>query len=116
MAFKNENAAIEQLQTISVPEATYLATNWCRKEQRRNEGLTRQVCIKLKEMYDSGSLNKSVKISADTALAKLLETSLANDYYNQILVTVPKIKQFFSKSSIDQQKMIDSLADGDELD
>jgi len=46
------------------------------------------------------------RVSADKALSVLLETELQGLWRDQILLTVPKIKQFFSKSAKEQLKMI----------
>jgi hypothetical protein len=67
LALRNQIDSMLTGQTIAIQDAVYLEPNWCKKQQRRNEGLTRQVCISLKEMFDSGAADKGLKISADRA-------------------------------------------------
>jgi lipoate-protein ligase A len=67
-------------------------------------------------MLDRGAADKGLKISADRAHQTLLENTIRDYWYDQILVTIPKIKQFFSKSSKEQMKMINSLVDQDVLE
>ena len=55
------------------------------------------------------------RVSADKALSVLLETELQGLWRDQILLTVPKIKQFFSKSAKEQLKMINGLVNPMEL-
>jgi hypothetical protein len=46
----------------------------------------------------------------------LLQNTITQNWYAQLLVNIPKIKQFFSKSSKEQTKIIEASANQEEWD
>lgn len=53
-------------------------------------------CIaKLKELYDIGKTSKKQKVTAERAHQILVDTIISDDWEQQLVVTVPKIKSFF---------------------
>lgn len=51
---------------------------------------------KLKQLYDIGKKSKKQKITAERAYQILIDTVIFDDWEQQLVVTVPKIKSFFS--------------------
>ena len=59
--------------------------------------------MKLVELYQIGKANKKRKISANRAKEILNTTLISDRWYDQLIVTVPKIKAFFSMAPAKMQ-------------
>ena len=60
---------------------------------------------KLSDLYQLGHVDKKRKISADRALRILIEELIYDDWEQQVVISVPRIKAFFSLSPA-KQKML----------
>lgn len=63
--------------------------------------------VKLKELYDIGKKSKKQKITSERAHKILMDTILSNDWEQQLVVTVPKIKSFFQKTPAKMSEAIE---------
>jgi hypothetical protein len=61
---------------------------------------------KLKSLYDVGNKFKSKRISGDRAHAMVMEEIASEDWHEQLLVTVARVKAFFGYSKARQDALI----------
>lgn len=88
---------------VTAPEC--LLGGWAKQRGNTPHRLPAYVQMKLKEWYVIGMRDKKRKISAEQALQHLLENNLNGQWHDQMIVTVPKIKAYFSMSPARQQSM-----------
>lgn len=72
--------------------------------------LSYYVLQKLNQLYLMGKDDKKRKVSADRALRIVLDEVVFDNWYEQLSVTVPKIKAFFSLSSLKQSKLLEAMS------
>ena len=68
---------------------------------------------KLHELYLLGASEKKKKVSAERALEILKEEVIATNWYMRLLVTIPKIKVFFSTQPSKQKELIEEALQHD---
>jgi hypothetical protein len=61
---------------------------------------------KLKTLFDAGNKCKSKRISGEGAHAKVMEDVAADDWHEQLIVTVARVKAFFGYSKDKYEKLI----------
>jgi hypothetical protein len=61
---------------------------------------------KLKSLYDVGNKFKSKRISGDRAHATVMEEIASEDWHEQLIVTVARVKAFFGYSKARQDALI----------
>ncbi len=72
--------------------------------------LNRTCIMKLKELYDVGKTSKKRKVGAERAHQILLDTVIFDQWDQQLVVTVPKIKAFFQLNPRKMEKALDSCS------
>lgn len=81
--------------------------NWAKTQQQTCCAISKDVAIKLKELYDLGAKNKEHRVSAERAQRILLETVLLDKWEEKLTVTIAKIKSFFSADHAKQRRAIE---------
>ena len=70
---------------------------------------------KLSDLYQLGHVDKKRKISADRALRILIEELIYDDWEQQVVISVPRIKAFFSLSPAKQNNAAGISCDHNEI-
>mmetsp|Transcript_4151 Transcript_4151/g.8033 ORF Transcript_4151/g.8033 Transcript_4151/m.8033 type:complete len:122 (-) Transcript_4151:72-437(-) len=83
---------------------------WAEYPGNSQNKLSIEYLVKLKELYDIGKKNKKQKVSAERAHQILIDTILVDKWADQLDVTVPKIKAFFSMNPAKQKGTIEQLS------
>ena len=85
-----------------------LINKWAGYPGNSKGQMPRCCIIKLKQLYQQGKVCKSRKVSADYAHKILMADVIPHDWYAQCVVTVAKIKAFFSLTPKKMTQLLES--------
>ena len=97
----------------------FFSHGWAQYKTIANKEMSKETQLKLIELWFHGQKDKSCKITADKARAILVDPVdglLRNNWLEQLIVTVPKIKTLYqNKTKAEMEKLKSELLASDEM-
>mmetsp|Transcript_21013 Transcript_21013/g.29472 ORF Transcript_21013/g.29472 Transcript_21013/m.29472 type:complete len:980 (-) Transcript_21013:30-2969(-) len=103
---QNSSLEVQQTNMVITPNEAYL--KWAAYPGNNPNKISQECCVKLKELYNIGKVNKKQKVGAERAHQILLDTLIFDKWDQQLDLTVPKIKAFFQMTPRKMEDVINA--------
>eukprot|EP00559_Dactyliosolen_fragilissimus_P007958 CAMPEP_0184871406 /NCGR_PEP_ID=MMETSP0580-20130426/40701_1 /TAXON_ID=1118495 /ORGANISM="Dactyliosolen fragilissimus" /LENGTH=1005 /DNA_ID=CAMNT_0027374063 /DNA_START=1121 /DNA_END=4139 /DNA_ORIENTATION=- len=103
---QNSSSEVQQTNMVITPTEAHL--KWAAYPGNNPNKISQECCVKLKELYDIGKVNKKQKVGAERAHQILLDTLIFDKWDQQLDLTVPKIKAFFQMTPRKMEDVINA--------